>query len=105
MNMVRNGRGNRVAVKEVTSYGYFLAVFHAIGAPAGHQTAAVGSVAQTFDRVDRARTEIPRGFARSSPGNDEPPGFSHVSLHRHQRQRGSSACNSPNRSRDSAGHD
>jgi len=26
----------------------FLAVFHAFGAPAGHQTAAVGSVAQTL---------------------------------------------------------
>src|SRR5207237_2803220 len=34
MNMVRNGRGNRVAVKEENNYGHFLAVFHAIVAAA-----------------------------------------------------------------------
>ena len=61
--------------------GYFLAVLHAVGAPAGHQTEIVGSVTQTHDWSDRARTKIsPRPFGAPT-GNDEPAGLPDIPLH------------------------
>src|SRR5438552_3711747 len=59
MNMGSNGRGNRDLVRrKENENGYFLAVFHALSFAADHQTEIVGSVAQTHDCSDRARTKI-----------------------------------------------
>src|SRR2546430_13533579 len=95
MNMGSNGRGNRDLVRrKENENGYYLAVFHALGAPADHQTEVVGSVTQTHDRSDRAGTKITCRSSRAPPGNDEPARISYIPLHRYQRQRRSSARHS-----------
>ena len=63
--------------------GYYLVVFHALGAPADHQAEIVGSVTEAHDRSHRAGTEIAGRPSRAPAGNDEPAWLSDIPLHRH----------------------
>src|SRR5439155_25690636 len=82
MNMGSNGRGNRDLVRrKENENGYFLAVFHALSFAADHQTEIVGSVAQSHDCSDRARTKIALRSSRAPAGDDEPARLSDIPLH------------------------